>query len=47
MQLIVTRIKCDDRFEILIDIYTSLPASQIQLSKCFLHGRSLICVLRI
>lgn len=36
-----------DRFEILIDI--SFPASQLQLSKCFLflYSRSLICVLTI
>lgn len=46
MQLIVIQFVLNemDYFGMLIDIYTSLPVSQVQLSKyfLFLHSRSLI-----
>lgn len=51
MQLIVIQFVLNemDHFGMLIDIYTSLPVSQVQLSKyfLFLHSRSLIRVLMI
>lgn len=51
MQLIVIQFVLNEmnHFGMLIDIYTSLPVSQVQLSKyfLFLHSRSLIHVLMI